>query len=294
MFDSRDPLTRRTLVKTAAGAAAALPLAPLLAVSAASAQSGTGFVIGCQAYSFNRYTAWEAIEKTAQAGGTIIEFYPGQKLASDAPGVLDQNVADDVIARIKEKLAAHKVQAVAFGVVGLGRDEAKNRQVFEFARKMGLRTITSEPDPQGMDNIEKLVKEYNVRVAIHNHPRHAKYQFWSPDYVLSLVKNRDKRIGSCADTGHWVRSGIKPLDALKTLRGRVLSSHLKDLNVFAPNGYDVPYGMGVSDIPALLAELQKQNFDGHLAVEYEHDWETSVPLIAQSVGFVRCWNTLHT
>lgn len=287
-------LTRRDLIVGAG--AAALPLITLPAALAAAppdAKKG-GFAIGCQAYSFNRYSVWEAIEKTAQAGGTVIEFYPGQKLGGDQTGVLDQNTGDDAIALVKGKLTQHNVRAVAFGVVGLGRDEAQNRKVFEFARKMGLRTITSEPDPQGLDNIEKLVKEYDIRVAIHNHPRHAGYEFWSPDYVLRLVKNRDKRIGSCADTGHWVRSGIKPIDALRTLRGRVLSSHLKDLNVFAPGGHDVPYGMGVSDIPAILAELYQQNFDGHLAVEYEHDWETSVPLIAQCVGFVRCWNALHS
>ncbi len=297
MFERNDPLTRRAVLGGAAAIAAGAPVASSFLRSASAQSAGPkqgGFVIGCQAYSFNRYSAWEAIEKTAQAGGTVIEFYPGQKLGGELTGALDQNTSDDAIAKVKEKLAQHSVQAVAFGVVGLGKDEAGNRKVFDFARKMGLRTITSEPDPAGMDNIEKLVKEYDIRVAIHNHPKRSGYDYWSPEYVLGLIKNRDKRIGSCADTGHWVRSGIKPIDAIKILKGRVLSSHFKDLNTFSPNGYDVPYGKGVSDIAAVLAELQKQKFDGHLAVEYEHDWETSVPLIAQSIGFVRCWNVLHS
>ena len=292
MFERTIHLSRRTLLTagTALPIAAAIPFSAKIVRAAPPKKS---LVIGCQAYSFNRYSVWEAVEKTAQAGGTVIEFYPGQKLGGELSGALDSNVGDDIIARIKEKLTQHKIKAVAFGVVGLGQNETENRKVFDLARKMGLQTITSEPDPKGLDNIEKLVKEYDIRVAIHNHPRREGYEFWNPDYVLGLVQNRDKRIGACADTGHWVRSGIKPVDALKTLRGRVLASHLKDLHEFSPGGHDVPYGTGVSDIAGVLNELAKQNFDGHLSVEYEHDWETSVPQIAQCVGFVRCWNTLR-
>ena len=143
-----------------------------------------------------------------------------------------------------------------------------------------------------MDNIEKLVKEYNIRVAIHNHPKQSNnpgYKFWNPDYVLSLVNNRDARIGSCADTGHWVRSGIKPTDALKKLRGRILNVHMKDLNVFGPDGHDIPFGTGVSDIRGILQELQRQKFDGNISIEYEYNWDASLPEIAQCIGFVRGW-----
>jgi sugar phosphate isomerase/epimerase len=294
-------LSRRGAVAALAASAVA-PLLPEFAAPAAAAQNappaGTvgGFLLGCQAYSFNRYTAFEAVQKTAEAGGVVIEFFPGQKLRPDADTKLDPNTPDTDLDALKAHLAKYGVRPVAFGVTGLGRDEASNRKTFEFARKLGLRTITSEPDPAGMDNIEKLVKEFDIRVAIHNHPKRANdpnYRYWDPQYVLSLVKGRDPRIGSCADTGHWVRSGIKPADALKVLRGRVMSSHLKDLNEFAPNAHDVPYGMGVSDIPAVLRELRSQKFDGHLSVEYEYHWESSVPEIAQCVGFVRGWSVTN-
>lgn len=254
-----------------------------------------GFALGTQAYSFNRFSVFEAIEKTAQAGGKVIEFYPGQKLSQEEPTVrLDQNASDETIAKVKEKLAKHGLLAVNFGVVGLPADEARSRAVFAFARKMGIPTITSEPSAGAMDTIEKLVKEYDIQVAIHNHPRRRNdpgYRIWDPNYVLSLVKDRDKRIGACADTGHWVRSGIKPVDALRILRGRVLSSHLKDLNVFEPRGHDVPYGTGVSDIKGILDELRSQGFDGNLSIEYEHNWDNSVPDIAQCIGFVRGYVT---
>lgn len=250
-----------------------------------------GWAIGCQAYSFNRYSVMEAIQKTADAGGKIIEFFPGQKIGLDATDArLDANTSDAAITQIKDALAKRGLLAVSFGVVGLPNNETESRKVFEFAKKMGIRTIVTEPGEDAMDLIERLVKEYDIRVAIHNHPRQANnpnYKVWDPNYVLSLVKSRDKRIGACADTGHWVRSGIKPVDALRILRGRVLESHLKDLHEFSPGGHDVPFGAGVSDIRGILNELRAQNFDGNLSIEYEYNWESSVPEIAQSIGFVR-------
>lgn len=251
-----------------------------------------GFALGCQAYSFNRFSAFEAIEKTAMAGGKVIEFYPGQKFSVEKSNVqLGEGLSDDLIAELKAKLDKHGVRAAAFGVVGLGKNVENNRRVFEFVKKVGIGTITTEPDASAFNVIEPMVKEYDVRVAIHNHPRNnnPNYKYWDPKYVLSLVDKLDKRIGACADTGHWVRSGIKPVDALKTLRGRVLSSHLKDLNVFEPGGKDSIYGTGVSDIPAILNELRAQKFDGVVSIEYENNWDNSVPDIAQCIGFVRGW-----
>lgn len=254
-----------------------------------------GFALGCQAYSFNRYTAFEAIEKTAAAGGKVIEFYPGQAFSPDQKDVrLDHHLSDENIQKLKEQLAKYHLKAVNYGVVGLPNNEAECRSVFEFAKKLGLRAVTSEPDPKAMDLIEKLVKEYDVMMAIHNHPKRPNdpnYKFWDPHYVLSLVEGRDRRLGSCADLGHFVRSGIKPVDALKLLKGRVISSHMKDLNEFSPRAHDVPFGTGVSDIPAALDELKRQGFDGNISIEYEYHWESSVPEIAQSVGFVRGYTT---
>lgn len=267
---------------------------------AAARRRWSGFRVGCQAYSFNRYSAFEAIEKTAQVGGTVIEFYPGQKLMpAGSPGAdmkLGPGLTPDAMAQLKDRLAKSGVKAVAFGVQGLGKDEAANRRVFDFARELGLQTITTEPDPAGMDGIEKLVKEYDIRIAIHNHPKRPKdpnYRNWDPEYILSLVKDRDKRMGSCADIGHWVRSGVKPMDALAILKGRVLQSHLKDLNMFGEGAHDVPYGLGVSDIPAILKNYKDNGFDGTISIEYEYHWETSVPEIAQCVGFVRGWESMN-
>jgi len=248
-----------------------------------------GFALGCQAYTFNRFSVFEAIEKTAQAGGKVIEFYPGQKLSPDQPGMKwDHNASDETIAQVKAQLAKHGLRAVNYGVVG-AKDEAEWRKIFEFAKKLGLYAVTTEAVNQ-LDFIEKLVKEFDIRVAIHNHPRRPNdenYKVWDPAYVLSVVKDRDARIGSCADTGHWVRSGLTPLECYKILQGRIVSTHFKDLNEKSPKAHDVPFGTGVSDIPALLDELKRQGFQGNLSIEYEHNWEQSLPEVAQCIGFVR-------
>lgn len=253
-----------------------------------SCQTG-GFAIGCQAWTFSHFTVFEAIDKTAEAGAKVIEFYPGQKLSPDQDVKFDHNSSDDVIAQVKARLAARGLKAVSYGVVSIPNDEAGARKVFEFAKKLDLYAVTTE-STESLDVIEKLVKEYDIRVGIHNHPRRPNdpnYKVWDPNYVLSMVKNRDSRIGSTADIGHWVRSGLEPLDCLKILEGRIVSMHLKDLNEKSPSAHDVPYGLGVSNIPGILKELRRQNYSGNISVEYEYNWDNNVYDAAQCIGFVR-------
>ena len=253
-----------------------------------------GFAIGCQAYTFNRFTVFEAIEKTALAGGRVIEFYPGQKLSLDELNMKwDHNASPETIQKVKDKLADAKVTAVNYGVVNIPKDEAEARKIFEFAKALGLYGVTTE-SVDALDTIEKLVKEYDIKVGFHNHPKRPTnpgHRMWDPNYVLSVVKNRDKRIGSCADSGHWVRSGLYPVECLRILKGRISSSHLKDLNEMGPGAHDVPFGCGVSDVPALLKELKAQRFAGNISIEYEYDWENSTPQVGQCIGFVRGYGT---
>ena len=253
-----------------------------------------GFFIGCQAYTFNHFSVFEAIEKTAQCGGKVIEFYPGQKLSKEEPNVSwDHNASPETIEKVKARLAQFKLKPVNYGVVQIPKDEAEARKIFEFAKTMGMRAVTTE-SVEAIDTIEKLVKEYDIRVGFHDHPKRANnpdYHMWDPNYVLSVIKGRDKRIGSCADTGHWVRSGLNPLKCLRILKGRIISSHLKDLNEMGPEAHDVPYGCGVSDVPALLKELRFQHFAGNISIEYEYHWENSTPEVGQCIGFVRGYGT---
>jgi sugar phosphate isomerase/epimerase len=254
-----------------------------------------GFAIGLQAYSFNRYTVFEAIEKTAQCGGKVIEFYPGQKLSKQETNVSwSHNASDETIAKVQAKLKEHGVKAVNYGVVG-GRDEAEWRKIFEFGKKLGLYAITTE-DATKLDIIEPLVKEFDIRLGIHDHPRQPRnpnYRVWDPFYILEITKNRDSRIGACADTGHWQSSGLDPVFCLRVLKGRVISSHMKDKTDFGNRGtdgtdtHDVPFGTGVGQIGRCLDELKKQGFEGNISIEYEHNWTASVPDITRCVDFVR-------
>ena len=246
-----------------------------------------GIALGCQAYSFKEFSVFDAIDKTAAAGGKVIEFYPGQSFGSDKPGAkFDHNATEEMIAAVKARLAKAGVRAVNYGVVSIPKDEAGARKIFEFAKKMELYGITTE-SVNSIDTIEKLVKEYDIRVGFHDHPKRAndsKYQMWDPNYVLSVVKDRDARIGSCADVGHWFHSGLDPVDCLKILQGRIISTHLKDEDT---NFKVVPFGAGKINIAAILDELKRQHFVGNASIEYEANWKNSVGDITQCINFVR-------
>ena len=296
---------RMKLLLTLAFFAASLPLTAAEPLPDSLKQGS--FVIGCQAWTFNRFTVFEAIEKTAATGAKTIEFFPGQKLSKEEPDIqfghevgrgadrkkltekLDDAATKAVWEKVKAKLKEHGITPVAYGVVGLSKEEAASRKVFEFAKYFGIRVINTEA-VDAIDTFEKLVKEYDIKVGFHDHPKkadHPDYRMWDPNYILEVCKGRDARIGSCADTGHWVRSGVKPVDAIRILKGRIISSHLKDLNEESPKAHDVPYGTGVSDVKGILDEYAAQGFTGPISIEYEYKQEDNLAEAKQCIEFVR-------
>jgi sugar phosphate isomerase/epimerase len=244
-----------------------------------------GWRLGCQAYSFNHFTFFEAIDKNASLGLKVIEAYPGQKLSAGlGAAAINETLAPDLRKQVKQKLADSGVTLVNYGVCGLENQEAQCRKVFDFAKDMGIETLVAEPPPEAFDLLDKLCEEYRINVALHNHPEPSRY--WNPDTVLSVCEGRSKRIGACADTGHWMRSGIHPLDALKKLQGRIISFHFKDLNKFGrKDAHDVPWGTGAGDVKDVLKEVQRQGVKAVFSIEYEYNWLDSVPEIAQCVEF---------
>lgn len=252
-----------------------------------------GFAIGCQAWTFNKFTVFEAIEKTEQAGGKVIEFFPGQRLSKEEPNVkFDHNVSKEVLEKVQAKLKQHNITPMAYGVVPLSKNEESCRKVFEFAKALGIRVINTE-SVDAIDTFEKLVKEYDIKVGFHDHPKqpnNPNYKMWDPEYILSVVKDRDVRIGSCADTGHWVRSGLKPVDCIKILKGHIVSSHLKDLHAPLPSGHDVPYGTGVSDVKGILDEFKAQGFAGPISVEYEYKQDNNLDDVKLCIDYVRSYD----
>lgn len=253
-----------------------------------------GFAVGPQAYSFRFFSLFEAIEKTAQSGGKVIELGTGLKLSPENPALFNHDSPAELIPLVQEKLKQHGIKAVNYGVVRLP-NEAVARTVFDFARTMGFYAIITE-SIESLDLIEKFAREYDIKVGIHQHakkPADPNYRIWDPNFVRDLVKDRDPRIGACADIGHWQTSGIRAIDGLKVLAGRVISVHLKERGALGPGNHDTIFGTGITDMAGVLAELRRQKFEGNLAIEYEYNWQASVPDIAQCIGFVRGWAAAH-
>ena len=248
------------------------------------------FPIAVQCWTFRKFSFFETLDKVKALGIKYIQAYPGQPLGAEFPKTgFDENVTEAHMARIKDRLKEDGITVVAYGVCDIGTTEASMRKVFDFARKMGIRTIVTEPVDDDFTLLEKLVDEYDLRIAIHNHPAPAKYNL--PETVYGHVKGRDGRIGSCADSGHWMRGLVDPREAFKLLEGRILDCHLKDRSDFGiKKGVDdVPWGQGKGNIRDLLAELTLQDYDGFLTIEYENEKEVSnpIPAIRKSVEYIK-------
>jgi sugar phosphate isomerase/epimerase len=288
----RTIVDRRDFLRTTGLAAAAAALGPLGGQTLLAQQLADGapnaeklrWRLGCQAYSFNRFTFFEAIDKVASLGLHWIEAYPGQVVSQDHGDIrVNDGLTPEARAQIKQRLADKKVQLVCYGVVGLPADETACRRVFEFAKDMGVETIVSEPGFDAIDTIEKLCDEYQINVALHNHPKPSRY--WNPETVLEVCKDRTPRLGACADTGHWMRSELNPIEQLKKLEGRIISFHFKDLNRFGSGAHDVPWGTGAGDVRGMLTEIHRQGLKAVFSIEYEHNWLNSLPEIAECVKY---------
>jgi sugar phosphate isomerase/epimerase len=225
-----------------------------------------GWRLGCQAWTFRELTLFQTIDLLHNLGIRYIELYPGQKLSPEHPDVkFDHNSPPEYVEAVKEKLKSSGVTAISYGVVQIGNDEAQARKVFDFAKAMGLENVVSEPPPDAFDMLDKLTAEYKINLAIHDHPKPSRY--WNCESVVKVCKNRSKRIGACADVGHWYRSGLTPLDCIKKLKGRIIESHFKDIS---KDKKDVVWGTGEVDCKAILAELKRQGARPFFAIEYEH------------------------
>jgi sugar phosphate isomerase/epimerase len=244
-----------------------------------------GWKLAIHSYTFQKFSIFDAIDKTADLGVKYMSI--SGSLIMDGTNkhtTVDISPADRN--KIDEKLKSRGFgNFLNIGVVQLPADEAKSRKVFEFAKAWGIDTLVAEPAPEALDTVEKLCKEYNIKVAIHDHPKPNHY--WNPDVVLAAIKGRTPLMGACADVGHWMRSGLDPLECLKKLDGHIIALHFKDLNEMGVKAHDVPWGTGVGKMKELMAELKRQHFHGAFCVEYEYHWENSSPEIAQCVKF---WN----
>jgi len=240
-----------------------------------SASEKLGIKLSLQCYTYRALTFFQTVDKAAMLGVKYLEIYPGQKLKPGSNESMDRNkMTDEICDEIKKKLAdAGGLKLIGYGVAPIPDDEAGARKAFEWAKKMGIAVLVTETTPNAVH--DKLCDEYNIRMALHNHP-----QSWPPDAVLAACKDHSKLVGSCSDTGHWMRRGLVPVEQFKKLEGRVEHSHFKDLSEFH-NGTDLPWGTGKGDAKGMLEELKRQNYKGYVSIEYEigtvKDLDTNLP-----------------
>lgn len=291
-------LARREFLYTSGALAAGTFLARLAtpahaAVEKARSSSPTaaamGWLVGAQLYTFRRFPFHEALERIAELG--ILHVEPCFFLALDKarPELkTNEDLPADVRKELKARLSDRGIAMSAFySNVGDDRDADRARRVFEFCKEMGVATIVAEPPADAFDMLEKLCDEYAIDLAVHNHPESPQSKYWKPENVLAVCQGRGRRIGACCDTGHWVRSGLDPVECLKKMEGRILGFHLKDaLEKGNRQSRDVPLGQGAGNYAEVLKELRRQGYRGVMTIEYEHDSPELNDDVAKCVAFV--------
>ncbi len=251
----------------------------------------SGLCLSVQAYTFKMFTFSEAMDKIKSLGIYYVEMYPDQKIGGSLEGTTNYLMDTETRGKLIAMIHAKGLRVVSYGVA-----TAKNKdewiKLFEFAKAIGIETIVAEPDSVQLNYIEPMCEKYNIKVALHNHPNPAIYgheaRYWNPGYTMDQIKKRNKYIGVCADLGHWIRSGLNPLESLKQCEGRIMDVHAKDL-VPGKDGicgyHDVPWGTGISNFSGLMHELKRQGYKGCITIEYEYHWENSLPEVEESVEY---------
>ena len=250
-----------------------------------------GWILGVQAFSFYTETFFEAVDRISTLGLRHVEAMPFGRLSPDHPQIsTDHNMPPEYRSILKAKLAEAGVALSSYGVVPLPNDEVECRKVFDYARDMGIETIVSEPPADAINLIAKLCDEYEIDVAIHNHPVPSAY--WDPQKVYDAVNGKTKRLGACGDTSHWQRSGLDVVASLKLLQGRLKTFHFGEVDGekvaeysakrkgLAPNDARFPsmtdhvggipnvvYGSGPADMRAWLAEIDRQGIEAKFSIE---------------------------
>ena len=178
------------------------------------------------------------------------------------------------------------ITPMSCGNISMQNDEQNIRAAFQYARDAGIPTIVCSPAPESMAILDKMVKEFDIKLAIHNHGPEDK-RFPSPHDVWKAVEPYDKRIGLCIDVGHTARTKADPADAILKYRARLYDLHLKDLSDTQPKASNVEVGRGVLNLRSILKALLDIKYAYQVAFEYEKDADDPLPGLAESVGYIR-------
>ena len=250
------------------------------------AQEKLGWRLGIEAYTFHKYTLFEAIERTARLGLPFMGGLSFQKVSKDIPKNFDPQLTDDELKQVRLKLDAAGVRMLTYYFHNIPGDPAGCRRIFEFGRKIGIETFMTEPAPEALDTIEKFCDEYEINAALHNHDKKASPHYWHPKEIMKLCRGRSKRIGACGDLGYWMRSGIDPIKAVNILGDRLITVQVHDLHELSGEGHDVPWGTGVGKTEQFIREVYRLKIKPTMfGLEYSYNWFESVPDIKKCVDF---------
>ena len=232
------------------------------------------YEMGIQSYSLRHFVA--------------IEDFLGQAKRLNLPfvelwrGHLPEDAGDEEIVRFRDRLRESGITINAFGVERFTDEHEQNEAVFRLARNLGVGVLSANPSKRAFSSLEKLVDQYDIRIAIHNHgPEDERWR--RPEWIMEAVDGLDPRIGACADLGHFIRAGVDPVTALEILGSRVLGVHLKD---FDDEENDVVLGEGGLDVVKTFETFQNFGFLGPISLEFEGDKEDPVPAMLRCLDVV--------
>jgi len=274
-------ISRRSFVQSGALAAAALTVPGAARASAQTAASGAPSPInlGLASYTFRDFTR-------AQLIGSMQQLHVTGLNAKDAKDHLPMDPAAESTAIAD--YAANGIHLHAAGAIYFRQDtDADIRAKFDYCKRAGIPVIVAgDPTPETLPRIEKFVKEYDIRIAIHNHG--PEDTLWpSPLDVLKDIKNLDPRIGCCIDVGHTERAGTDVVKAIHAVGPRLYNMHMKDLADFNSKESQVAVGEGIMPIRGIFEALIQINYKGWVDLEYEIHPDDPMPGVIASFAYMR-------
>ncbi len=277
-FDRRRFLQTSLLGSTAlAAAVTALPGLVRADVTKPERDAFDGLKLGIASYTYRKFSLEAALAMTKEAGLKYINL---KDMHLPLKSTTEQRQA------VRKQVEDAGLTLMGGGVIALGKEEADIRAKFDYVKDAGMPVMVCTLDPESMDLVEKVAKDYEIRLAIHNHGPGDKH-FPSPHDVFAAVKDRDKRLGLCMDIGHTVRIGQDPADAAIKCASRLYDLHLKDETLAKPAGKPTEVGRGVIDIVGLFKALLQIKYSGHAGLEYEAKEAAPQPGVLESVAYMR-------
>jgi sugar phosphate isomerase/epimerase len=274
---SRRDFARSSALVATAFAASSDVLA--LAEERPSADEASPLRLGLASYTFRNFSR-------AQMIGFMKQLNVSALNAKDVKDHLPTNAQEEAVALADYAAAGARLHAA--GTIYFPKDEdADIQSKFEYCKRAGIAVIVAgDPAPETLPRIEKFVKEYDIRIAIHNHGPEDK--FWhSPLDVLKAVKGMDPRIGCCIDVGHTVRAGTDVIQAIHEAGPRLFNVHVKDLANFQSKESQVPVGDGIMPVQKMFEALIAIRYKGFVDLEYEIHADDPMPGVIGSFAYMR-------